>query len=54
MGDGQLAIRIKQKLGGVKCKERTNWEYMIKNCSIWGHLKYPVFKIFFNLEHLQN
>jgi len=27
---------------------------MIKNCSIWGDLKYQVLKIILNYEHLQN
>jgi hypothetical protein len=32
---------------------RTDEQKMTKNCSIWEHLKYPVLKIFYDVEHLQ-
>ncbi len=35
-------------------KGHANCELVIKICSILGHLKYPVLKIFFNIEDLQN
>ena len=32
---------------------RTDEQKMTKSCSIWERLKYPVLKIFYDLEHLQ-